>query len=807
MKERGLSNGELGVDKLTWREQEILTLLAERLTNREIGAGLHLAESTVKDYVGNILSKLYVKNRREAVERAKALGLLESDRKTVSRPKTNLPAEPTQFVGRRKELEEIKLHLGETRLLTLTGPGGIGKTRLALKAAGGVVQDFKDGAFLVALAPIYSPEYIIQTIAEALKFPLATQEDPQVQLLRYLRRRQLLLVIDNFEHLLDGAGIVSEIIQSAPDVIILATSRERLNLRGETILNVGGLAYPYLLDSRDIFDYDAITLFLQRARKVRPGFEPTPGELEQITNICQMVGGMPIAIELAAAWLQILNLDEIAGELQKGFDILTTEMRDAPERHRSIRAIFDHSWSLLNPTEGQIFTRLSVFRGGFTREAAQQVSGASLQLLVGLVNKSFLSHDPGSGRLEMHELLRQYAVEKLGTKPRASYSVREAHAAYFAGFTQGIWRDIRGKGQMLAIAEIEADIENVRAAWRYYLTQKDISQLWKFIKCLWYLYWIRWWNHAGMELFAEALKMLGDPENEEHQALRALAMAFQGYYMPWLDLADQGYELTIEAVAILKGLDHPKSLALAYDCLAINAFFLKRYEVEIESTKEMLKVATGLDDKWLLAFSYFTTSMAELIQENFGQARQLAETNLELCEEIGDVIGSTQPLIVLGHAAFARGEYQAARGYYLRCLEISGEAGFHYSIQTASKYMCKVALSLSNIAESKKYLLQSLTITREIGFIRDIVNLLYEFARLRVAQGNFEGAAELLALVIDHPASDLYRMLEGRIRDSARELLSKIKHDLPAEVFNAALERGRNLDLDGLIDDILAPHV
>ena len=182
MKERGLSREDMAIDELTWRECQVLTLLAERLTNREIGGRLHLAESTVKDYVGNILSKLYVKNRREAVARAKALGLLEPE-KTTAQPTTNLPAEPTQFVGRRKELEEIKRNLRETRLLTLTGPGGIGKTRLALKAAGELLQDFKDGTFLVALAPIHSPDQIIQTIAEALKFPLATQEDPQVQLL------------------------------------------------------------------------------------------------------------------------------------------------------------------------------------------------------------------------------------------------------------------------------------------------------------------------------------------------------------------------------------------------------------------------------------------------------------------------------------------------------------------------------------------------------------------------------------------------------------------------------------------------
>ena len=242
-----------------------------------------------------------MKNRREAIERANALGLLDGDQKTVVKPQTNIPAEPTRFVGRRAELAEIKRHLKKTRLLTLTGPGGIGKTRLALKAAKEAAGDFGDGCFFVSLAPIRSVENIIQTIAEGLKFPIATHEDPQHQLLRYLQKRQLLLVMDNFEHLLDGVGIVSEILQAAPAVKILATSCERLNLQSETNLNIGGMDIPGQAVSEDLLSYDAITLFVQSANRVLPGFDPSPDELGQITNICQIVQGMPLAIELAAA--------------------------------------------------------------------------------------------------------------------------------------------------------------------------------------------------------------------------------------------------------------------------------------------------------------------------------------------------------------------------------------------------------------------------------------------------------------------------------------------------------------------------
>jgi predicted ATPase/DNA-binding CsgD family transcriptional regulator len=802
MKNSGLTDGEVYANDLTWREQDILVLLAERLTNREIADSLHLAESTVKDYVGNILSKLYVKNRREAVERATDLGLLNQDRKTAPVLQTNLPPERTPFVGRRDELTEIRQQLGETRLLSLIGPGGMGKTRLALKAAEGAADDFADGIFFVPLAPIRSVKDIIQTIAEGLKFPIATHEDPKLQLLRYLQKRQLLLVMDNFEHLLDGVGIVSEILQAAPGVKILATSRERLNLQSETVLHVVGMAFPDQDDSKGALTYDSITLFMQSAKKVRPGFDPSPDELVQITNICQSVGGMPLAIELAAAWLHIINVDEIANELERDIDILATEVRDAPARHRSIRAVFDHSWSLLDQSEQEIFMRLSVFRGGFTREATHQVAGASLQLLAGLVNKSFLNHDPVSGRLEVHELLRQYAQEQLEKNPEVSISAQEAHAAYFAEFMQQRWEDLKCSKQMQALAEIETDMENVRGAWRYYLGQKNAPQIWKLIYGLWHFHWIRSWNHAGMELFSEAAKVLQETDDET-RALRALAMAFQAFFMAWLGIPESGYELAGKSVDVLEQLNHPKALWFAYDSMIINAYFLSRITEQAEATNELVEIAAEIDDKWLTAYMLFAPSMIALISGDYAEAQRLAETDLDLYEEIGDVIGSTMPITILGHVALAREEYERAKQFYLRCLKISQRAGFNYSLQTSSKYLAKVSLLMGDYVETDKYLGQCLTLSKEVSFVRDVINLLYEFARLKAAQNNLEEAVKLLVLVIEHPTSNQTRWLEGRIRDSAKELLADLEKELAPEAYTAALERGGNLELDEVVADLI----
>lgn len=802
MEEHGISAGVNYGEDLTWREQEVLLLLGERLTNREIAERLHLAESTVKDYVGRILSKLYVKNRRQAVERAAALGLLDEQGREEKGPVVNLPAELTPFVGRVDELAAIKRHLAENRLLTLTGPGGIGKTRLAIKAAKAEAANFADGVFFVPLAPIASTGHLVQTVAEALNFPLATYEDPQHQLIRYLSKRRLLLVMDNFEHLLDGAGVVAEILGSASAVKILATSRERLNLQSETILDVAGMSFPDQAGEIDPQGYDAINLFVQSARKVHPDYEPPREEVVQIAEICQMVGGMPLAIELAAAWLQLLKVDGIAAELEKGLGILATETRDTPGRHRSISAVFDHSWSLLDPSEQDVFLILSVFRGGFTRDAAQRVAGASLQQLAGLVRKSLLNHDPDSDRLEVHELLRQYAYQRLAEKAEAYRSAHKAHATYYAEFMQARWVKLKSGGQMGALAEIEADIENVRSAWRYSLEQEDIPQLWMFIKALWFVYWIRWWNHAGMELFAEAVRVLRAIRDSESVALRALAMAFQGYFMAWLDLSDQGYPLTKESVQILADLQHAEALLMANHSLGLNAYMIGRYSELIETSERMTAIAAEIDEPWMSTF-IFTAGMAAILQEDYAEARRLAELNLKINQEIGDLIGSAYPYIVLGHAALALEEYADARGYYLRCLAIAQEVGFPYAKQTSSKYLGKVDILMGDLREAEYYLQLSLKISKDIRFVRDIVNLLYEYARLRVAQGDADGAVELLALVIQHPASQLNRMMEGRIRDSARKLLAELERNLPQEAFNAAIRRGRELDLDAIVDELL----
>lgn len=239
-----------------------------------------------------------------------------------------------------------------------------------------------------------------------------------------------------------------------------------------------------------------------------------------------MIQGMPLAIELAAAWLDTLTLEEITEELQRSLDILSTETRDVPERHRSIRAAFDHSWSLIYDSEREVFMRLSVFRGGFARDAAYQVAEASLELLAALVGKSFVRHDPNLGRFEIHELMRQYAEERLEENAEASRSAHEAHASYYASFMSDRWDHLRDGRQIVAFWEIDADMENVRSAWQYSTSQADVSRMRLFIQSIRLVYTIHGWNYAGMELFAGAVEALDSaPDDVEAEDLRALALA------------------------------------------------------------------------------------------------------------------------------------------------------------------------------------------------------------------------------------------------------------------------------------------
>jgi predicted ATPase/class 3 adenylate cyclase len=354
------------------------------------------------------------------------------DLKTLDRRPDHLPAQPTPFVGRDHELAEIQHGLDGSgyRLLTLVGTGGIGKTRLAIEAAQRNRASFTHGAHFVPLATVLSPDMVPFAIGDILEFTFLGPDAPLNQLIAYLHDKTLLLVLDNFEHLVSGAPMLADLLAGAPRLKVLVTSRERLSLQGEWVLPVESIEYPARADDDQFASYAAVQLFKQGAQRVQPAFALLD-DAPCVLRICQLVEGLPLAIELAATWVRLLPCWQVADRLASSLDFLTSLARDVPERHRSLRAVFNQSWDMLTSTEQTAYAKLSVFHGPFDLQAAEEVGGASLAVLASLSDKSLLRAD-GQGLYTLHELLRQYAAAQLA-QVVAEAGHRERAIEYLAG--------------------------------------------------------------------------------------------------------------------------------------------------------------------------------------------------------------------------------------------------------------------------------------------------------------------------------------------------------------------------------------
>lgn len=431
----------------------------------------------------------------------------------------NLPALTTPFIGREEELSLLTgwLDNPQTRLITITGLGGIGKTRLALAAAQhlldpsspqlGYPANFPDGLFFVSLAPLHSSSQIVPAIAQVLEIHFLAQGDPLVQLQNHLADKQLLFILDNFEHILDGETIVARLLQSAPMVFIIVTSRERLKLHQAQVLAIKGLSYPEI-GQTNFNSYAAVQLFLHTAQRSKYDFSLREGDEENLIRACQLLEGMPLGIELAAIWSHTLSLSDTVSELEHGLDLLQTEAVDLPERHRSVRTAFDVTWRYLSPAERNLFTKLSVFRGGFTQRSAGQIAQATLPMLTLLVSKSLLHYSQTERRYDLHELLRQYGAEKLAQSVLVEDEVRVAHSRYYCDFLHKQEQAIFGSDVAKTIKVIESDLDNVRLAWRTAARRGQFESLRKALVVLMEFYGVSGRVTEGFEVISFATQQV-----------------------------------------------------------------------------------------------------------------------------------------------------------------------------------------------------------------------------------------------------------------------------------------------------------
>jgi predicted ATPase/DNA-binding SARP family transcriptional activator len=379
-----------------------------------------------------------------------------------------LPSDVTPFVGRKEELASLVRDLAQAdcRLVTLVGLTGVGKTRMALRTITEVMPRLQHGACFVPLGDVRTGSQIYPAIAEALALRPDPRTDLRSLVLQHLRDRETLLVLDQFEHLLDSALIVAELLQRTAKVKVLVTSLERLNLRSEWTMPLEGLALPPSDVPEDVAGSDAVQLFMESARRARPGFAPSSANLNSVVRICELVGGMPLAIELAAAWARVLTCAEIAGELERDDRFLASSANDVPDRHRSLHLALNRSWNRLSVEERDAFRRLSVFRGGFTREAAQSVAGASLPLLTGIMDKGLVK-STAFGRHSIHPLLQRFGHAKLAESPEVEAETRERHSEYYTNFLGAMMQRFSGPWADDALDQIAAEQENLRAAFQW----------------------------------------------------------------------------------------------------------------------------------------------------------------------------------------------------------------------------------------------------------------------------------------------------------------------------------------------------
>jgi serine/threonine protein kinase len=561
----------------------------------------------------------------------------------------NLPVQVSEFVGRENELVELEQLLQDpaARLVTILAPGGMGKTRLSLEVARTFLHQprgrslFEHGIYFVDLAPLASAENIVQTVAEAVKYPF--QDDGRAarqQLLDFLSQKNVLLLTDNFEHVLAGRDLVQDILGSAPGVKFLATSRERLNLSAETLFVLSGMEFPAWETPADALGYSAVKLFMQSARRVRPDFRLDAGDLAAVARICRMVQGTPLGILLAASWLEALSPAEIAQEIARSLDFLESDLHDLPERQRSLRAVFEYSWNLLTEAEQAAFAQFSIFRGGFTREAVQQITGASLRTLTQMVNKSLLRRNNISGRYEVHELLRQFAQEKFNAAPDRD-QVDDAFARYYLGLLEQLTPRLKGGDQLEALNSIETDFENTRAAWNDALRRADAASIQQALEGLYLFLTFRNRFMDGEQLFRAARAVW--PAAGENLLAGMLLARYPEH--PPLDQFRR-------ALAIAQAHGDAREIAF---CQRLVGHWLSHSEFNQADGIPMLEASLSgyraLGDKFYSAQVLDDLGWSHQLMMDRVQQVTLVQESLALRREIGDKIGTANSLRNLGGAS------------------------------------------------------------------------------------------------------------------------------------------------------------
>lgn len=710
------TNPRSDVETLTDRERDILGLLNEGLSDRAIAEQRVLTLGTVKWYNHQIYEKLGVSSRTQAINRARELGLLNSNyavpSPTTTPLKHNLPAETTRFIGREREIDEIKSLLRTTRLLTLTGSPGTGKTRLALHICAEVLADFPDGVYFVNLASVREPAYVAVSIADALRIEERTDEPLIDTIKSTLRNQHLLLVLDNFEHLLRAVSLIPDLLASAPRLKILVTSREVLRVYGEQEYTVPPLQLPDTDDLAMVAQSEAVVLFVQQARAVKPDFVLTDESRLDIARICIRLDGLPLAIELAAAHSKLLSPQALLKRLQHPFDTLIKGPRDLPVRQQTLRQTIDWSYNLLAESERILFARLSIFSGGWTLEAMQEVCGDKLLLdtfegLESLVNKSLIRQYEihGTPRFTMLETLREYALEQLEAGSELDMLHRQ-HARYYTELAELVEQGLQGVKERSTLDNLELEHDNFRAVLSWSLTSDP---------------------EPGLRLIAA----LG-------QCWRMRGHLLEGWRWSKSLLENRGQADTIVVASALASA-------------SMVAFHLGNHLQSEQMGREALALARQTGTSTILGWASYAAGLA-MIQPRMTaheqqEANALLDDALDIFRPQHHVLGIAKSLTAKGELFRAHAALKEASAAYEEAVALFSQLANTAGISVNLANLAWISLRLDDDTRAEQLFHQSLALAQQIHDRGGSINAVAGLAALLVKAHKLEQAAQLFGAI------------------------------------------------------------
>lgn len=690
-------------------------------------------------------------------------GTLEPPRQTP--PTTSsLPAQTTPFVGREREALHIAALIDDqqARIVTLMGPGGIGKTRLAIRVAEAHRRSFRDGVYFVSLADVKDVTMLSSVIAGAIGASFQRDGDTVDQLIRYAREREFLLILDNFEHITDdpaGPRMVARLVEQAPGLTVIITSRQRLQLHAEWVVDIDGLDLPSQVqaDTATVLESSAVQLFLTAARRAGTA-SIADADLPAVARVCQLVGGMPLGIELAAAWTPVLSVADIAAEIESSLDFLAADLHDIPDRHRSVRAVFDRSWEMLGKAEQRVFSRLSIFKGGFRREAAELVAAASLPILAELTGRSLLRRTP-DGRYDLHELVRQYAAARLHDDLSEAYATREMHGEYFMRMLSEQETRMKGPRQARAFAEIQHELDNVRAAWRWAVETNTIGAIAAATHPFWLFVEVTGCYAEGRAMFMAAIDGLDThgATTDEHIMVRARLTVASSSHLIRTGTDSDAIALIRQAIDDLTRVAAHRDLGLALNLRAPFHHAQQNYLQEQDDLRASIEQFKRVGDRWGLAYSLNDLGMVLNVCGATDAANELHEQSLTIFREIGDQRGIAFALSNLGTIASEAGSLDNARRHHAEALSIRQSIRHHWGIAHDTIALGDIDRQRGDWEQSRRLLLDALRIGSDIQAVPSVLSALTEIAILLIETGEWDArtTAHALSAVLAHPACNV----------------------------------------------------